>query len=471
MFCYQCGCHLSEYDFCPSCGVDVTLYKKIISVSNFYYNQGLEKAKVRDLSGAIISLRQSLKFNKNNIAARNLLGLVYFEMGEVVSALSEWVISKNQSSQKNLAGNYINMVQTSGSRLETVNSTIKKYNQAYNYCIQNTKDLAILQLKKVVSLNPRFIRARLLLALLYIDAEQWQQAKKQLSRCIEIDHNNTLALLYLKEVDAVLTNEEVTAKSPVKHKKEESIRYQSDNEIIIQPLTVKEPTRSGASTLLNIGIGLIIGLAAMYFLVVPAAVSNAKNEAQTKVAEIGNQIDTKSFEIAELQAQIEELKQQNNNLNQEVEGYAKNEEIMQTMTSFIDVVSVYLETGDKEQIAVSLESIAAENTLEGAPEAFLKLYQTILKTIGPELSVKYYNTGSNDYYYHRYAEAIVSLEKAVYYDAENKDALYSLANAYRQNGETEKAIATYDKVIELFPGSNRANQSQEFKNSLTQGGQ
>ena len=95
MICYHCGCNLTAHDFCTNCGVDVGLYKKIMAVSNLYYNEGLEKAGVRDLSGAIVSLRQSLKFNKNNIEARNLLGLVYFEMGEVVSALGEWVISKN----------------------------------------------------------------------------------------------------------------------------------------------------------------------------------------------------------------------------------------------------------------------------------------------------------------------------------------------------------------------------------------
>jgi Flp pilus assembly protein TadD len=64
-------------------------------ISNRFYNDGLECARVRDLSGAVTSLRQCLKFNKNNIEARNLLGLVYFETGEVVAALSEWVISQN----------------------------------------------------------------------------------------------------------------------------------------------------------------------------------------------------------------------------------------------------------------------------------------------------------------------------------------------------------------------------------------
>ena len=40
--------------------------------------RGLEKAEIRDLSGAIDLLKRSLKFNKLNIQARNLLGLVYF---------------------------------------------------------------------------------------------------------------------------------------------------------------------------------------------------------------------------------------------------------------------------------------------------------------------------------------------------------------------------------------------------------
>ena len=38
-----------------------------------------------------------------------------------------------------------------------MSKTIKKYNQALVYCQQDSKDLAVIQLKKVLSLNPRFI--------------------------------------------------------------------------------------------------------------------------------------------------------------------------------------------------------------------------------------------------------------------------------------------------------------------------
>ena len=277
MFCYNCGCHLSEHDFCTSCGADVSLYKKIMCMSNRFYNDGLEKAGVRDLTGAINSLRQSLKFNKNNIEARNLLGLVYFETGEVVAALSEWVISKNMRPEKNIADDYINMLQSNAARLDAINQTIKKYSQALVYCNQDSKDLAIIQLKKVLSLNPKFIRAHQLLALLYMDSEQWDRAERELRKCMDIDRNNTLTLRYLKEVEMQLTPDE-NSKQTGRRKKDDAVRYQSDNEIIIQPLNVKEQKSAGLSSLINIAIGLIIGLAVMYFLVVPAAVSNANNE-------------------------------------------------------------------------------------------------------------------------------------------------------------------------------------------------
>jgi len=68
-------------------------------------------------------------------------------MGETVSALSEWVISKNLRPKKNIADDYIDMLQNNQSRLDAINQTIKKYNQALAYCYQDSQDLAVIQLK------------------------------------------------------------------------------------------------------------------------------------------------------------------------------------------------------------------------------------------------------------------------------------------------------------------------------------
>ena len=107
MKCMICNTQLNSSSYCPGCGCNVTVQKQIVALSNLYYNRGLEKAQIRDLSGAITCLQRSLRMYKYNIHARNLLGLVYFETGEVVAALSEWVISKNMQPENNIAKNIV----------------------------------------------------------------------------------------------------------------------------------------------------------------------------------------------------------------------------------------------------------------------------------------------------------------------------------------------------------------------------
>ena len=80
---------------------------RAIELSKLYYNQALEMAQVRDLSGAADKLGLSLQLWKNNTEARNLLGLVYYEIGESVAALREWVISQNLQASDNPALGYI----------------------------------------------------------------------------------------------------------------------------------------------------------------------------------------------------------------------------------------------------------------------------------------------------------------------------------------------------------------------------
>ena len=47
--------------------------RKNQQIANSFYNLGLEKARIRDLSGAAQCLKKSLHFNKYQTDARNLL--------------------------------------------------------------------------------------------------------------------------------------------------------------------------------------------------------------------------------------------------------------------------------------------------------------------------------------------------------------------------------------------------------------
>ena len=464
MLCYNCGCRLSEHDFCTSCGVDTGRYKKIMYIANMYYNDGLDKARVRDLTGAVTSLRQSLKFNKNNVDARNLLGLVYFEMGEMVAALCEWIISKNLKAEKNVADDYLNYVQSSAARLDSINQTIKKYNQALAYCQQGSKDLAIIQLKKVLSMNSKFIRAHQLLALLYMDAEQWDRAKRELTKCINLDRNNTQTLVYLREVDNILSPEDGV--KPIKKKQDDAVRYQSDNEIIIQPMGVKEPKRGGAGTLLNIGIGLCIGAAAMYFLVVPAVRTNVQNEAKAEVAQIGNQIDAKNTTITELENQLKDLQDRNKVLQEELSGYAGTDGTLKSMEDLINTATLFLSGEDVIKASDALEKVKEEVTLEQTSNAFQNLYNALHQAIAPQIVETCYEQGYDAYTANNYEEAANLLGRVIKYDEQNANAQYYFAQSCRQLERNDEAIAAYRKVIELVPNTERARTAQNHLNRL-----
>ncbi len=464
MNCYHCGCSLSEHDFCTNCGADVALYKKIIYISNRFYNEGLERANVRDLTGAITSLRQSLKFNKNNVEARNLLGLVYFETGEVVAALSEWVISKNLRPKKNIADDYINMIQTNQNRLDTINQTIKKYNQALTYCNQDSLDLAVIQLKKVLSLNPKFIRAHQLLALLYINNEEWEKAKRELTKCSEIDTNNIATRRYLKEVDEMLLPEEgIKQSSRKKQKTEDIVKYQSGNETIIQPVNIREG--KGVTSLLNLGIGIIIGIAIAIFLILPARIQASRANIDEELRKVSEQSDAKTATIDELQLQVNELTKNNENLQQDLEAYLGTDGKLRSVESLLKAADTYLTNPEEITVVADyLEEIAPEENedAEGNSESFENLYNTLLALIGPDVARAYYDDGYEAYRQENYDDAIPNLEKAFKYDASNGDALYNLANSYYRAGDEENAGKAYRQVIELFPGTEKARKSEAF---------
>ena len=164
--------------------------KKIRLAANGFYNVGLERAKIRDLTGAAEALKKCLMLNKYHIDARNLLGLIYYEMGEVSDALVQWVISMNFKEQDNRADYYLDQIQRKPERLDVVSQNVKRYNQALLQAQAGDDDLAVLQLTKVVEVNPNFIKAHLLLAVLYMSRGTYTKAGKSLMRVLKIDKNN-----------------------------------------------------------------------------------------------------------------------------------------------------------------------------------------------------------------------------------------------------------------------------------------
>lgn len=430
-------------------------YNKIIRVSNALYNDGLEKAKVRDLSGAIQSLRKSLQYYKANTQARNLLGLIYYEMGEVVDALSGWVLSRSLEPKGNPAEKYLEEIQSNRSQLNAVNQTIKKYNQALLYCQQDSKDLAIIQLKKVLSMNPGLVKGYQLLALLYMEEGKYELARKELWAATEIDTNNGTTLRYLREVNIRL--QESHSKLGRKEK-EESASYQSGNDTIIQPTNFKD--NSAVMTILNLVIGVGIGVLITCFLVIPGIQQNAVSKAKKAELEANDSLTTRNQEIKSLENQIEDLEKQIKDQEDDSKDAQK-------------IVDSY------EQLIVAYDAFAQQN-IQGAgdtianvdPKLLGSQAKAIYDNLNTQVNEQYINAvyaqAEQDYNGNRFPEAITGLEKVVQAEEDYNDgyAIYYLAQSYRQTGDMANAQKYYQRMVELHPGTSRARRSQQYLDEM-----
>lgn len=455
MKCFNCGAELTALDYCGKCGADVSRYCRLFQTSNAYYNEGLEKARVRDLSGAVISLRQSLKINKKNTDARNLLGLVQFEMGEVVEALSQWVLSRNFQKEDNLASYYIEEIQKNPARLSAINTTIKKYNQSLFYCEQGSYDLAVIQLKKILSTNRNLIKGHQLLALLYMKMDDYGRARTELNMVIEIDNSNTRALRYLKELDDA-EGKQPRRKAP--NPKEEvqvgkdSIAYVSGNETIIQPIGVKDNT--GLHSVINVAIGLAIGVAVMWFLIMPAQQQMKSAELNEAVAEYSDQLESKTAALSNLQSEMDTLKAES---EAAVKAAGEAADKLASQEELLKAYRLFAET-DMAGALEQLEQIDKETLTDDGKV----IYDSLFAQVGEEAIKDLYKAGYDAYRAREYETAVENLQRCYDLNNENQDALYFLARSYHGAGDTEHAKQYYQKIVDEFPGTKIATDAARF---------
>lgn len=462
MRCRQCQAELNESSYCPGCGCDVSFQKRVYLISDMYYNQGLEKAQIRDLSGAVDMLVRSLKFNKRNIQARNLLGLVYFEMGEAVAALSEWVISDNMQTKDNIAADFIAQLQSNANKLDTINQSIRKYNEALDICRSGHTDTAIIQLKKVLQQNPKLIKAYHLLALVYMHNGEYKKARRVLKKAGRIDHTNSTTLRFLKEIDEQLGTVSHSGSqnllSSFGNREKDAFTeggpeiFVSDNDVVIQPPAFRET--SVVATLINLCFGLLVGAAVVWFLIVPATRKDINETANAKIVEYSDTMASQSTQIAKLKEQIKESENTVASANEQIDA-AKKE--VDSYENLLKAYSAYTD-GDYSSVLKVIENIDEKGLSVDARI----LYDSIYAKVSDSLFSDYKNKGLQAYMEQNYQSAAENLQKAMDIKDTDYNVLECLALAYRELGKNSQARSVFEQIVKTFPNSRRATNAQAF---------
>ncbi|MBR2213980.1 MAG: tetratricopeptide repeat protein [Eubacterium sp.] len=456
MICYNCGNILTNSDYCSHCGMDVSVYKRIVKLSNTYYNAGITKARNRDLAGAADVLRRSVKLNKRNVDARNLLGLVYFEMGETVQAFSEWVMSTNIQPDNNPADRYLVAIEHDKTKVDELNHTIKKFNIALEYANEGTDDMAIIQLKKVLNQNPKFIKASQLLCLLYMKNGQYERAKRTILKSLKIDKCNPLSIRYLREVNMYM--EEERKNDPEKRmNRRRRLKgtmvdrpYLSGDDVIMPKHSFKDAITGGQSILYVI-IGLLLGAALIYFVVTPAKMAHVTDTVNEAKVDYNKKMAVKNTSMGELQDKVKSLEKEKNQLDSKLAKFTDSDNtIADNYNYLLEAVDDYLQE-DYDAAAKSLAKVDGDMKMNS--EAFDSVYKKMSKKLSGKISGSAYDAGMEAMNTNDYNEAIKQFNKCLKVDKSNTEAMYYLAWAYKHNGDDTNAKKWFKEIAENYEGS------------------
>lgn len=428
---------------CLGCGADVTVYRRIIRASNSCYNSALEKAKVRDLTGAAAMLRKSLQLYKKNTQARNLLGLICYERGELTTALTHWIISSELDRRDRMANELINEAFGDKAEFERMNSATKKYNLALKSAKNGNEDFAVVALRRIVSQNPNMIKADELLALLYLHKGEYAKAFRVLKAALAVDRGATTCQRYMAEARRALRH-----KRRVARRKEEA-----ENPGLSRDSYQDTEVAEGLGTrmaMLGLLAGVLISMLGYFALIRPTQLASINREWGEKLIMQDERINDRIVEADALENEMEGLRSELDEVKQNLDHYTGDDGIITNYEKLLQAANAYVNS-DWPGLIDDLNAIDV-STMDS--EVFSKVYTGLSSFVhSGELSSRYYDSGMNKFAAAQYSAAIGDFETSFEMNQSNAAALFRIGLCYEALNNDGAARPYFQKLVDEFPDS------------------
>lgn len=424
------------------------IYQKILRIADSLYNRGLEQAKQRDLSGAMRTLKQALRYNKRQIQARNLLGLVYYEMGELGWAQYHWNISSQFQPQDNPALRYLQEI-CSKADMTDKRLAIEKYNQALKSAKSGSMDMAFLQVKKAVDLNPNLVKAQCLLALFCIQEKKDSRGYRAIKDAQKVDAANALIARYSQEIHV---NNNVIRQA----KKEEASDKKVKESVII-------PTYKESSGLIQnfvqMAAGLVLGLLVGWFLIFPTVKQNLVAENNDKIRTYAAELSAKEAEIKDLNDDITTLTKAKKKAEKSLKAYTGKNGVIAAYDSLLICIQSYMQD-DYLQAINSYSNIDSETISD---ETFQEVYKKLKSEFEENGRDVLYAQATSLYQKGSYTQAIDYYKACLELQPDDPQAMYWMALSYHNSGDKETADIYYDKLIKEYANTRYGQQSKIYR--------
>ena len=191
--------------------------------------------------------------------------------------------------------------------------------------------------------------------------QEYERARKLLKKAANIDTTNTTTLRYLQEIEDVTGKSTRVGKKHWRFEKEKeeavsgTLRYMSGTEMVIQPTTFRDS--STIATFINIILGILLGGAIVWFLVVPANRQEVNDEANRQVTDANTKLASEAARAQDLQDEIDGYKSQVDSANQDKEDALKK---AQSYDDLLAAVNKYV-SGDVSGASTAVAALDASD--------------------------------------------------------------------------------------------------------------
>ena len=337
--------------------------------------------------------------------------------------------------------------------------------KALSYAKQNGEDLAIIQLKKAVDAHPSFVKAYQLLALLYLHTEQFSRARQAIRAAHKLDKTDDITLRYMHELNQIRKSRTVKIKEKDK-KDQQTVTYSIGNETIIQPVSAGYKENAGLHTMVNIAVGLLVGVAVMWFLILPAVTRSREQKTNRDIVAFSDQIAEQKAQISALQTELESFR----STSQETENAQATASATQESYEIVMNIQSHFYAGDmgNQSMAEELLKVNVDSLGTAGREA----YDEMAEALFPQVCGSLYAAAQESYDVANYETAISNLEQVLQMDEDYNDggAMLLLALSYQGSGDQDQANVYYQRIIEDYADTDAAASAQEELDAQNGGG-
>jgi len=361
--------------------------------------------------------------------------------------------------------------QEAGDLPEDTIKAIQLFNKALEDIKFGNEDIAIIQLKKAISLYPSFFEAMNLLGICYYAAGKTDAARNAFKQVIDADDSGIKAMQYINKIDGF---DEQTDSAAYSKKKTKSSKAKKEgtafSEWVANGLKAEDNNVYGLKYIAGILIGVVI--TGFIWYMVPT------NKSLFTIQRVENIVKDPELEnhIIQLNARIDKLEQDLESRKDE------NLKLMDSFRVYKDWVTRIREAEEIYNEGKYTEAAELMMNRQGTavPDDLKEMYDNLWDKIRLKAANQYYNDGNKTYNGNTsrdidiYRTALEQYETAIaLIDADSvsyKAALYYQAGkAAARCNEREKAVELFEYIIDEFPNSNYRSYAAARLNEIESG--